>query len=377
MKKKEKFCRKQYTKEKIDNDRKTKVAIVSQSMNVGGGEMMAARLASYIDSNKFDVKFFIISKKQNNQIKTILDESGISYECLGLPTSFNMKSYRVFSDAMKKFAPDVVHEHLDVCYSWIWCILHNCPLIATMHSDPYRRKSLRVATVMKLKAAQRNLKIIGCSQLIAQLIKKCYRIPDKYVRVIYNPIDTSEYIVSKHSCDVIKFVHIGRFHNVKNHNMLINAFYKSFHGVEKVKLYLAGDGPLLHDIQDKVKKMGMDGQIIFLGNVKNISALLAGMDVLVLSSISEACPLAILEGMAAGLPIVSTRVGGVPELVTNNGILVDNRDEENFSRALCLLAKDRQKLHEFAEHSIQNVKRFDKSIISDMYEEEYFIMGKK
>ena len=53
---------------------KLKVAIVLQSMNIGGGEMMAARLATYIDTTKFDIKLFIISKKLNNQILDIHKE---------------------------------------------------------------------------------------------------------------------------------------------------------------------------------------------------------------------------------------------------------------------------------------------------------------
>ena len=73
--------------ERIMNKEKIRVAIVSQSMNIGGGEMMAARLATYISRDKFDLKLFIISRRIENQIAELLDKSGIVFECLGLPTS--------------------------------------------------------------------------------------------------------------------------------------------------------------------------------------------------------------------------------------------------------------------------------------------------
>ncbi|WP_278462975.1 glycosyltransferase [Thomasclavelia spiroformis] len=351
---------------------KLKVAIVLQSMNIGGGEMMAARLATYIDTTKFDIKLFIISKKLNNQILDILNDSKIDYECLGLPTSFNYQSYKVFSKKISDFMPDIVHEHLDACYSWVWCILHNKPLIATMHSDPFRRKSNRVKIVMKIKSLQKNLRVIGCSKKTAELVKSCYNLSDKSVSFIYNPIDISKYTVSKHKFNEFRFIHVARFHEIKNHKMLINAFSNAFGKVNNVRLYLAGNGPLLEEIKKISKNIGIADKVVFLGNVNNISSILKEMDVLLLSSLSEAFPMSILEGMASGLPIIATDVGGISEAVTDNGILVESGNEEEFANALKIIVNDREKLMEMSKNSLKNVKQFDKLQVSRKYEEEYY-----
>ena len=364
-----------------ENDKaakRIKVAIIAGSMNIGGGEIMAAKLSTYIDSDKFSVKLFIIGKKQNNKIANLLDNSGIDYECLGLPNSFRFKSYIRFSNAMKMYNPDVVHVHLDASYSWIWSILHNTPLIATMHSDPFRRKSLRVKYVIKIKSLQNNLKIVGCSKITSKLFKECYRIDDRFVTTIYNPIDIDFYKSAKEEHDSINFVHIGRFHYIKNHEMLIRAFKKAFGSKQmNAKLYLAGDGPLLNEMKELVFSLGLQDDVVFLGQVDNIPQLLKSMDVFVLSSRSEACPISILEAMASGLPVISTKVGGVPELVTNNGILVESEDEHAFCEAMMELFCNNDLRAEYSRNALFNVLNFDKKAIIPQYEEEYRMLVKQ
>ena len=357
--------------------RRIKVAIVSQSMNIGGGEIMAAKLAGYIDNKEFDVKLFVIAKEQDNYIKTVINESKIEYVCLDLPTKFDVKSYKTFSGELKKFAPDVVHVNLDHCYSWIWCILNNCPLVATMHSDPYRRKSSRVGMMMKIKAAQGNLKIIGCSQKTAELVKSCYKLPDKYVSYIYNPIDLEKFKYSQHNGKEFNFVNIGRFHPVKNHEMLVEAFAQAFLGEMSVKLHLAGDGELKDAIENKVIELGIDKQVIFHGNVENIPRLLEYMDVLVVPSKSEAFPMVILEGMASGLPVIATEVGGIPEIINDNGILVPNDSMTDLAEAMVKIKNNTELCEYYSKMSLTNIKKYDKKIISDAYENEYRLLGEK
>ena len=86
-----------------------------------------------------------------------------------------------------------------------------------------------------------------------------------------------------------------------------------------------GDGPLRAELQDRVTGLGIGAHVTFLGERRDVPALLAESDVFVLPSRSEACPNGVLEAMAAGLPIVASRVGGIPELVVADatGILVE------------------------------------------------------
>ena len=362
-------------KGKLETRKKMRVAIVSKSMDIGGGEMLAARLSTYIDSDKFDVKVFIIEKDQDNQIAKTLKESNVNYVALGCPHKFSFKGYKMFSKALKDFAPDVVHAHLDIAFSWIWTFLHNKPLVFTLHSNPYRWKDKRTSLVIKLKSLQGKLKVIGCAKIISQYAKDCYKLPSKQVGYIYNPIETDIYSKGGAFGNPIKFVHIGRFTAIKNHKLLINAFNRLQQTNKNVQLNLAGQGPLFNQMQDYAKEIGCEN-INFLGNVENVPQLLSESDVLVLSSKSEACPIVVLEAMASGLPIISTNVGGVPELVTDNGIVVKEGDEDAFTNAMQTLVDNIDLAKQMGEKSLIYSKQYDKDIITRQYELEYLKFSK-
>ena len=85
----------------------------------------------------------------------------------------------------------------------------------------------------------------------------------------------------------------------------------------------------------------------------------------------------ILEAMASGLPIVATRVGGVPELVEDNGILVESGDEDGFAEAMLKLAQDRTTWKAMAAESLRRSVRYDKGAIVQEYECEYMRLAKR
>ena len=357
---------------------KIKLAIVSGSMDIGGGETMAAKLAGYIDKSRFEIKMFIIGEYKENQLATLLKINEIDFVCLNLSHSFNLKDYKIFSTALKNYNPDVIHENLDTAYSWSWSIIHNKPLISTMHSDPYRRKNKKVAAAIKLKSIQGNFKIIGCSQMTKNLVKSCYNVKDRFLNHIYNPIDVSQF--AKNNAikkSALRFVAIGRLSNVKNFPLMLNAFKLALTNNEKAELYIAGNGPCELELKQITKNLSIDNSVHFLGNVENIPELLSNSDVLLLSSISEACPMVILEAMAAGLPIIATKVGGVPELVSDNGILVDSGDTDAFADAITYVMNNPNCVEYMSVRSLSLSKKYDKSEISLQYENEYSLLASK
>ncbi len=358
--------------------KKIRLAIVSQSMNIGGGETMAARLASYIDTERFEIKFFVLGQEKENQILDFLKQSGLNYECLSIPTSFTVKGYLKLSRKLKEFKPDLVHEHLDYTYSFLWSLLNRCPLVATIHGDPFRMKNKKAEIMVRLKSRQKNLRMIGCSAMTASQTKQRFSLPDSQVGCVYNPIEMKNYSLSKppKKDATFIFLHVGRFNPVKNHALLLRAFAKVHEQIPTARLRLAGDGNLICEMKDLVKTLGLADVVEFLGNVEDIPGLLKQGNALVLSSHSEACPMVILEAMATGLPVAATAVGGVPELVTDNGILVQSGDANALADAMIQFATDAdlwEKLSSAASHYVQN---FDSNKIAREYENEYLKMVK-
>ena len=132
---------------------------------------------------------------------------------------------------------------------------------------------------------------------------------------------------------------IGRLTWQKNYALLINVFAEVRKYAEKeVYLSIAGSGPLKGRLAALIQELGLEKHITLLGNVKreDIPAFLTTLDIYVQSSVSEGSPLSIKEAMAATLPIISTNVGGIPEMIISGetGILVPYDDKNEFIRAL-------------------------------------------
>jgi glycosyltransferase involved in cell wall biosynthesis len=127
----------------------------------------------------------------------------------------------------------------------------------------------------------------------------------------------------------------------KNHRIFLRAAARLRGKFPVLEIVLVGDGPLRPELEREAENLGLGGQVCFLGDRRDIPAILASLDVSVLPSTSESLSNVILESMAAGLPVVASRVGGNPELVTENeGILVAPDQEEDLAAAIERLLRD-------------------------------------
>jgi glycosyltransferase involved in cell wall biosynthesis len=99
---------------------------------------------------------------------------------------------------------------------------------------------------------------------------------------------------------------------------------------------VAGDGPLLGELQSMARRIGVEGSVAFLGTVRNMPALYARIDVLVIPSHSEGLPNVLLEAIGAGVPVVATSVGAIPEVLTDDrvGIIVPPGDPRAIAEAI-------------------------------------------
>ncbi len=128
---------------------------------------------------------------------------------------------------------------------------------------------------------------------------------------------------------------------------------------------IIGGGRRESEVKQLAAELGLAGRVHFLGQRDDIPDLLAALDIFVLPSHSEGVSLALLEAMAAGLPVIATRVGGLPEVVTDgdNGLLIPAKDPEALSQALERLLADpalAKKLGENARRDVENNYSLDR-----------------
>jgi glycosyltransferase involved in cell wall biosynthesis len=107
---------------------------------------------------------------------------------------------------------------------------------------------------------------------------------------------------------------IGRLVRAKGHAVLIEAFARIADRLPEASLHIYGYGPLEDELRALIARLEMEKRIALEGRTDDAARTLAGLDIFVFPSLNEGLPLAIMEAMAAGLPVVSTRVGGVPEV---------------------------------------------------------------
>ncbi len=142
---------------------------------------------------------------------------------------------------------------------------------------------------------------------------------------------------------------VGRFVHSKGFDHLVEAFARASSALSDLRLVLVGDGDLRGDLQAQVRSLGLESSVTFAGMAERdeVPGFLAAADIVVVPSVHfegyvDGLPNVALEAMAAGKPLVATRVGGLPELVRpgETGLLVDERDADALADAIVALARD-------------------------------------
>ena len=133
---------------------------------------------------------------------------------------------------------------------------------------------------------------------------------------------------------------VGRLAEIKDHMMLIQAFDHACklepQFAQNCQLTLVGDGDQKSKLESKLAELDHKQNIVLAGEHIDMKTVYLSFDIFVLSSLAEGIPMTILEALACGKPILSTEVGGVPEIIESNkqGILVNSHDYKDFAKAL-------------------------------------------
>jgi glycosyltransferase involved in cell wall biosynthesis len=167
----------------------------------------------------------------------------------------------------------------------------------------------------------------------------------------------------------IRFGTVGRLAPVKAHDVLLDAFALVSRQLSQAELRIVGAGEMRHRLTEQIRALGLGDRVRLDGSTTEIPKVLSELDVFVISSDSEGLPLAVLEAMAAGLPIVSTRVGGIPEVAPEGSVAwyCPPRNPVELAQAM-ISAGTSQNLRSMGETAAQVVTRhFDVRTMHSRY----------
>lgn len=372
-----------------------RIAVILPYFGYGGAEQMVSLLTSRIDTVKFDIRVYCIyGDPQNNPLEARVQNAGIDITYLRKGVGFSIRALMLLSRKLRRFRPDIVHSHLGACmYCVPWVVVHRVPLLHTIHSVPEieARSLLRQRVMGFLYRTGRSIPI-AISPINQQLVSSFYGITVDNVEVVENPVDFESFAnASAHTEPVsgtdlaiatrhgwvpdFDFINVARLNEAKNQKLLIRAFKRVVEREPSARLAIVGGGPLRDELTKSIEQLGLSASVRLLGIRDDISALLHRSKVFVLSSDVEGLPVSVLEAMSAGLPVVLTSAGGLPDLVDGNGILVDQGSVEGLSRAMFKLLTDTTTREEMGERSRVLAHNYDVSVVARKYENLYVKYG--
>lgn len=301
--------------------------LIGGSLTDGGAETLVKDYVLNIDKDRFETAIFVdwtIGETANTRILT---ESGqlifTAYPIYSLfwrvINRYFRRTYMVrgIRKAIKEFNPDVIHIHLDALsyLSELGSVLDGRRLYYTCHSTVEAMFGENPAEEVAAKELidKHGLRLIALHDCMAEDLNRLFNVSDSIV--INNGIDIGRFRDVEESCESIRmslgipekaFVvgHVGRFSEVKNHNLIVEIFRKVKEKQENAFLLLVGDGELKAEIERKIKEAGLDSSSLILSNRTDIPRVLKAMDIFLFPSIFEGLGIALVEAQAAGLRCV-------------------------------------------------------------------------
>ena len=201
-----------------------------------------------------------------------------------------------------------------------------------------------------------------------------YGLPEEKVSLVPNGIDLSA-CQEKEDYALhypVEILHVGRFFPQKNHEVLVQAAAILKKRGCNVRIRCCGDGPLLESIQKQALEAGLSGHIVFEGVCGDILDRMTQTDIFLLPSKWEGMPMTIIEAMGTGLPVIVSKVGGVPDMVTDgeSGLLIPPT-AETLAQAIERLVKDEALREHLGTQARQEARRFSIEAMAQGYEALY------
>jgi glycosyltransferase involved in cell wall biosynthesis len=351
-----------------------KVLQIIETADPGGAESVLVALAQGIRGSDESIGATLLEGWTSRTLR----ELGIPVNVMPLSRAFDFGWALRFAKFLREQRIDVVHAHefAASCYATLGAALSRVPVVCTIHGKNYwpHRYYRRAAFRRVIGAAHR---FVAVSEDLRSFTADVLGIDSARIQVIGNGVDGSKYFRDASRRAQVRrelgladqdevIIAVGELSPVKGHETLIRAVAALARERPLVRLLIAGEGGQRAKLLELARELDFTGRVQLLGFRRDVPALLAAADVYAMPSFSEGMPLALIEAMAARMPIVASRVGGIPALVSHgkSGLLTEAGDPVMLADALRALVTDPGERQRYAEqghrafldhHSLQSM----------------------
>lgn len=355
----------------------------------GGSGVLATELGKYLASTGHKVHFITYSQP----VRLDILETNIYYHEVNVE-DYPLFQYQPYELALSskmvnvalKYELDLLHVHYAIPHAYAAYMAKqilkekniHIPVITTLHGTDItlvgRNPSYKEAVTFSINNSD---VVTSVSESLKKDTLEIFDIRTS-IEVIHNFVDLSLYH-PEDSCrnnfaeEGQKIItHISNFRKVKRISDVVKIFYRIQQEVDAV-LLMIGEGPEKERSRQQAAELGILEKVRFLGKTSEIERVLCMSDLFLLPSEKESFGLSALEAMAAGVPVVSSNTGGLPEVNIHGqtGFMADVGDVEGMARPAIELLRDQDRSYEFSKNARAQAERFSLEIIGPKYLEIY------
>jgi len=351
---------------------------------LGGGEVVVINLLKHLDRSSFDP--CILSFREGRSVEPpmiikVAEGLGFNTHMISVRGRFDPNSVSALERFIKNEGVDILHCHgykSDITASLLR--KESRPKIVTTLHGWWMGNNLKLKLYdwLDMKTIRGFERVIAvASHIRDELVKKGF--PPQKVVFIPNGVEVGKADSESNKgireelgipADTAVIGIVGRLEKEKGHEFLM----RSIVNLPRVVLMIVGSGPLEKELVELSERLGIRQRTIFTGFRSNVKDYISALDIFVLPSLSEGLPLALLEAMAAGKPVVASNVGGVPTIIDgkDRGLLVEPRDVAGLESAIFELVGNTGFTDSIAENGRRFVEQnYSLSVTTRKYEELY------
>lgn len=362
-----------------------KILFYTDTPLYGGAEKQMQILAEQLD-NSYQPIFLIRQTPELAIWATELQKKGfITYLCPS-KSKHSLINWLYLSRIIRKEKPALLHAHIwnpMACkYVFLSKQFSKIPLVITEH-DPFRLGFIK--SLYKRWAIRQADQIITVSKANQKLLSDLYPLVKEKIFTVHNGISLKTNLISNDQKKRIRkelfkasehnqiLLSVGTLHPRKGFKYLIKAFQKVHHKNPSTRLIIAGEGPERPILEKLISNLGLVNKILLLGQRNNINQLMQSADLFILPSLKEAFGLVIIEAFSAGLPVIATEVGGIPEIIVNqkNGLLIKPGNKFAIEKAIEKLLRHSQLAQTLAKNAKITLKEFSADKMAQETEKIY------